>query len=162
MHRDRHARGIAVICAVASMALTAPARAQDGPPPPGASAVSQYAEIVPAAGGPTVPGVEKDNQAQLPRAGSDALEDAPPGTANPLEEIATSSTYGAPVRPAAQAPARDRNAVPPPGSSVDATLRSTVEAIGSTGDARLAGLLIAMVVTTFAAVALSIRRTRAL
>lgn len=123
--------------------------------------MSQYAEIVPAAGGPTVPGVEKDNQAQLPRAGSDALEDAPPGTANPLEEIATSSTYGAPVRPAAQAPARDRNVVPP-GSSVDATLRSTVEAIGSTGDARLAGLLIAMVVTTFAAVALSIRRTRAL
>jgi len=121
--------------------------------------VGQYAEIVPAAGGPTVPGIGTEKQAPLTRAGSKALKNGPPGTADSLAEIATSSTYGASVRPAAQAPARDRDVVPP-GPSVDATLRSTVDAIGSAGDARLVGLLIAVVVTTLGAVALSISRAR--
>ena len=159
--RNKTVMGIAVACAFASLALAAPARAQNGPPPSGASAVSQYAEIVPSAGGPTVPGIGTEKQAPLTGAGSKALKNAPPGIADSLAEIATSSTYGASVLPAAQAPARERKVVPP-GSSVDATLRSTVEAMGSTGDARLAGLLIAVVVTTLAAVALSIRRARAL
>ena len=46
--------------ALITASCTGAARAQDAPPPPDASSVTQYVELVPTAGGPTAPGVESN------------------------------------------------------------------------------------------------------
>ena len=148
--------GIVALFAIVTLALAAPVAAQDGPP----SAADQYAELVPSADGPKAPGAE-ETRTPLPPAGSDALEQASPTIAAPLEEIATSSAYGAPTAPREpQPPARDRDLVPA-STSLDATLSSTLGAVGSTQDTRLAGLLVALLLTTVGAVGLAVLRARA-
>lgn len=122
--------------------------------------MNQYAEVVPGAGGPTAPGVGRKQRSTLPRAADDALSQAPPATASPLEKIATSSTYGAPaILEERRKPVGERNSVPPD-ASFDATLRSTAAAIGSASDARLIGMLGVLLLTTLVAVALAIGRAR--
>lgn len=160
--RKTRLRGIAAVCAAAPLALASLAHAQNAPPNPGASAVSQYVEMVPTGAGPTASGIEKEKRTPLPRAGANALKQAPPTVAKPLEEIATSSTYGAPEpsEQGSQTAAREPDIVPP-GASLEATLRSSAGAIGSASDTRLLSLLVAILVTTSAAVALAIRRASA-
>ena len=148
-----------MVCAGVALLVATPLPAQDRPPV-GDSAVNQYAEVVPGAGGPTTPGLGKQSKTRLPDAADEALQEEPVATAERLKEIATSSTYGAPTRPVK--PASGELAAVPAETSLDATLRSTVTAIASDDDTRLLGLLAAVVVTTFAAVALAIRRARAL
>ena len=163
---------IAAVFAGVSLAFAVPVHAQTNPPNPDGSAVSQYVEMVPAAGGSKAPGVEKKKQTSLPPAGKKALKQAPRAVAEPLEEIATSSTYGAPTIRAEpkptkpepkptkpQAPVRDRDVVPP-GASVEVTLGTTVGAIASATDERLLGLLLTVLVTTLGAVALALRRAQ--
>lgn len=151
---------IAAVFAGVALAFAAAVHAQDNPPNPGGSAVSQYVELVPAAVGSKAPGVETKSQQQtsLPRAGKDALKQAAPVIAEPLETIATSSTYGAPAiraEPNATMP----DAVPP-GASTEIALGTTVNAIVSASDERLLGLLITVLVTMLGAVGLALRRAR--
>ncbi len=160
---------VAAIAAVflgLSLAFAVPGHAQDNPPNPGGSAVNQYVELVPAASGPKAPGVEKRGRTSLPKAGKKALKQAPRAVARPLEEIATSSTYGAPAirvelkptKPRPQATARDPDIVPP--APIEVTLGTTVSAVASATDERLLGLLLAVLVTTLGAVALAVKRAQ--
>ncbi len=129
--------------------------------------MNQYVELVPAASGPKAPGVEKRGRTSLPKAGKKALKQAPRAVARPLEEIATSSTYGAPAirvelkptKPRPQATARDPDIVPP-GAPIEVTLGTTVSAVASATDERLLGLLLAVLVTTLGAVALAVKRAQ--
>jgi hypothetical protein len=149
----------AAIAGVA-IALLAATPAQSQTPAPGASGVEQYRELVPGAGGPSAPGLAPSDQSQLPQAAQDALQQVPPGVATPLEKIATSADYGAPV----DAPAPETS--PPEGgtvsteTSVDAALASAVAAVGSASDARVVGLLVVVFVTTIAAFSLAFTRRR--
>jgi len=162
LQKKRAGSAIALIAGV-SLALASPGQAQD----PGGSAVNQYVEVVPAAGGPKSAGIEKKAQTSLPPAGKEALRQAPPSVAGPLEEIATSSTYGAPAiraepkptKPKPQAPVRDPDVVPPR-APTEVTLGTTVSAIASATDERLLGLLFTVLMTTLGAVALAVRRAR--
>lgn len=146
---------LAAACATLVLVVAAPAQAQPAPPAPGASGVEQYRELVPGAGGPSAPGVGATERTPLPRAGEEALADAPPGVANALQEVATSSEYGAPTSSGEAGTAGGANI------STDATLESTLSAIGSASDARVLGLLLAVLSTTVAAVALAFGRRRA-
>lgn len=168
LQKKRAGSAIALIAGV-SLALASPGQAQD----PGGSAVNQYVEVVPAAGGPRSPGIEKKAQTSLPPAGKEALRQAPPSVAGPLEKIATSSTYGAPAiraepkppkpkpkpKPKPRAPVRDPDVVPPH-APTEVTLGTTVSAIASATDERLLGLLFTVLMTTLGAVALAVRRAR--
>ena len=164
LQKKRAGSAIAVMAGV-SLALASPGQAQD----PGGSAVNQYVEVVPAAGGPRSLGIEKKVRTSLPPAGKEALRQAPPSVAGPLEEIATSSTYGAPAiraepkptkpKPKPQAPVRDPDVVPPR-APTEVTLGTTVSAIASATDERLLGLLLTVLTTTLGAVALAVRRAR--
>jgi hypothetical protein len=169
--QQKRVAGIAAAFAGASLVSAVPVHAQTNPPSPGGSAVSQYVELVPAAVGSKAPGAEaktEKRQDSLPPAGENALKQAPPAIAKPLEKIATSSTYGAPelraeqnaTQPETQAPARDPDAVPPGATVEEVTLGTTVSAIASATDERLLGLLLTMLVTTLGAIGLALRRTR--
>jgi hypothetical protein len=149
--------GVVGVAMIVALALASPVAAQEDPP----SAVDQYAELVPTADGPKAPGNQTETRAPLPPAGSDALEQAPPAVAVPLEEVATSSSYGAPTpQREPQPPARDRDDLPSD-PSLESTLASTFEAVGSTEDSRLLGLLVAIPLVALGAVALAVLRTRA-
>ena len=157
--RRGRAAGLALVAA--SLALAAPAGAQTEPP----SAVDQYVEMVPTAGGPSPPGKDKKKPKQATsQPGKDALKGASPKTAATLEEVATSSLYGAPeastepAKPKPLTPVRDTDSAP---DKVNTTLESAgAVAATSTSDTRLLGLLGAVFVTTLVAVALAIRRAR--
>jgi hypothetical protein len=148
---------MAVACAAVAL-FAAPRTGAQTTPPPAGSGVEQYRELVPGAGGPSAPGVEKSDQAPLTPVGMNALEKESPELAKALEEIATSSDYGAPNAPAKPATATREADVVSPDASVDAAFDGTVSAIGSASDARMLGLLVAVLGTTVAAVALALRR----
>lgn len=151
---------VSVATAGAALLIVTPVRAQDPPPDPG-SAVDQYVEQVPTASGPAAPGIAKKKRSPLPRAGAKALKKAPPKTAKALEEIATSSDYGAPQitsRPKPK-PTTGKKSDAVTTTSVSATLRSSVGALGTASDSRLIGLLAVLLVTAAAAVAIAVRRT---
>jgi hypothetical protein len=156
---------VSIAAAGAALLCVSPVRAQDAPP---GSAVDQYVEQVPTASGPAAPGVTKATRDVLPRAGAKALKKAPPKTAKALEEIATSSNYGAPKvgskpkpkpKPTPTKAASDRKSDEVTTTTVRATLRSSVGALGTASDTRLIVLLAVLLVSSLAAVALSVRRT---
>jgi hypothetical protein len=137
--------------------LATPAHAQEPP-----SAVDQYAELVPDAAGPKAPTPEKDTRAPLPPEAESALDSAPPAIAEPLEEVATSSLYGAPSSPRPPVARQREPRLETPGRvSVPAALRSSVEAVSSTEDRQLVGTGVALLLVTAGAVGLAVRRTRA-
>lgn len=146
---------IAAACAALALLSAAPVSAQPAPPSPGASGVEQYRELVPGASGPSAPGVGSSNRAPLSPAAQDALAQAPADVAGALGEIATSSEYGAPAVSGDSAPGGGD-------VSTDATLQSTLSAIGSATDARVLGLLFVLLSTTVATVALAFQQRRAL
>jgi hypothetical protein len=146
--------------AAAALVLVTAAPAQTQTPSPGASGVEQYRELVPGAGGPSAPGLAPSDQSQLPQAAQDALQQVPPGIATPLEKIATSADYGAPVDAPAPATSPPEGGTVSTETSVDAALASAVAAVGSASDARILGLLVVILVTTIAAFALAFTRRR--
>jgi hypothetical protein len=133
--------------------------------------------MVPTARGPTAPGLGKEKRAPLPQASAKALKRATPTTSHSLQVIATSSTYGAPstgeksstgasdkkpVQPdrARSQAVRRTPDIAPPTVSLDVTLRSAAGAVAVTTDGRLVGLLLTVILTTLAAIALAIKRAR--
>lgn len=155
-------RRIVVACAALAFVLVAsPGHAQQQPPPD-ASAVDQYVEAVPTASGPSVPGITKAKRTQLSPRAKRALKKRAPKTASALEDVATSSTYGAPAASETK-PTRARPRSPddvPPAPSLSAALESTLTAVGETSDTRLLGLLLVVVATTAGAIGLAVRRAR--
>jgi len=109
---------------------------------PGASAVDAYVEAVPTGSGQT-------NPASPGGTSGAAVDDA-------LETVVGSPRYGAPTSVSTA----------PNGSPTDAALttslsesfRSAVGALGTSSDARLVGVLLVALLTTIAAVVLSLRR----
>ena len=70
-------------------------------PPPDTSAIDQYVEGVPTAGGGVANGVGKNRAKALPRRVSALIARDGGSDAETLGEIASSSTYGAPQKPLA-------------------------------------------------------------
>ena len=156
-------RGFAVSLIVAAVAATfaGPALAADEPPPPSDSAVLQYAELVPTGSGSKASGVGKKTQSSLPTKAKRALDTAPKQTASALAVVATSSDYGAPATKAT-APKRVPRNQPSPAQqpSLDRTLEATAAAVAPVGDARLLGLLVALVAIAVGGGALAARAHR--
>lgn len=141
--------------ATALIVAVAPAHAQRAETTPGASAVDAYVEPVPAASGVSqyveaVPtGSGQTNPASPSGKGSSAVADA-------LETVVESPRYGAPaaVSPAPEAPPTNAALT----TSLSESFRSAIGALGTSSDGRLVGVLLVVLLTTVAAVVLSIRR----
>ena len=139
-----------------------PAQAQGEPP--GSSAVDQYVQTV-----PSTPSVDQYVEAVPTGTGSSApgvTAEAPSArgggaqtTSRALKRIARSSNYGAPAPGRMRAGnAAGRMPDPPATTSVSASLRSTLGALGTASDARLLALLAVVLVTTIVAIGLATRR----
>ena len=146
-----------MLVAAAAAAVVGAGRAQSEIPDPSSSAVSQYAELVPTGSGPKAPGVEPPQAAALAPEARRALESTPSEMASLLATVATSSDYGAPQTPLADA-GNDVSGSPSPDEpSLDRTLAATAAAVD---DARILGLLVAMVVIALGGGALAVRARR--
>lgn len=143
---------VGVIVALA-LAVASSGDAADSRPTPRASAVMQYAELVPTARGPVAPGV--DTRASSPPPASRAVGASSAAFAKALAELATSSDYGA--------PSSTTNGSAQPletGSDFNGALRTAAAAAIDVGDARLVGLFAVMVVILVGAAALAVDRRR--
>jgi hypothetical protein len=151
-------RAIASLVAVSGAALAVASGAAYAAPEqedPGASGISQYVEMVPGAAGPKDPGITKETNSPLPRRATKALESAPAATAELLKKVATSSSYGAPTR---QAKPSKRSVEQTPETTL--AVGTTVEAIATTSDARLLGLLTVVLAIAASAIALAAMKAR--
>lgn len=157
----------AQLLAVAATALfvVAPAQAQGEPPKPGASAVNQYVETVPATSsvGQYVEAVPTGTGSSAPGVSAEspsARGDEEQAISRTLEGIAKSSRYGAPTprRTGTKDAAASGMPDAPATTSVSASLRSTLGALGTASDARLFGLLAVVLVTTLGVITLATRR----
>ena len=156
-------RGFAVSLIVVAAAATfaGPALAADEPPAPTDSAVLQYAELVPTGSGSKAPGIGKKTRSSLPTKAKHALDNAPKQAASALAVVATSSDYGAPATRATTPKGVPRNEPSPAEQpSLDRTLEATAAAVAPVGDARLLGLLVALVAIAVAGGALAARAHR--
>lgn len=159
---SRRGRLVAV-AATAVLLAVAPAQAQGEQPGasavnqyvetvPSTSSVSQYVEAVPTGTGSSAPGVTAEAQS--------ARGDGAQETSRALKRIAKSSSYGAstPGRTRAEDAAASRMADATSTTSISASFRSALGALGTASDARLFGLLAVVLVTTVAAIGLATRR----
>ena len=148
-----------MIALVALSVAEAATAATGDEPSPGASSVTQYVELVPTAGGPRAPGVEKEGRVPLSPEAKRALGRVSKATAASLFTIATSSTYGAPSGVGTRASGRvvrDARATTP-SPSRDESLEAIASAVAPAGDARTLALLVVLLVVTLAGGALSLR-----
>jgi len=148
------------------------------PPPVNVPAVDAYVEVLPTAGGGAAVGAGPARSGRLPRALDRRLRRAAGKQAPVLEQIATSSRYGAPPvqrRPVRQTPPRTRRPAPagggrtltPPPPPPAAPVRETVDGgldlaalfTGRDG-ARMIGLGAVMLASALAALAVSGLRRR--
>jgi hypothetical protein len=163
---------VVVVCLLVVFAPGAPARADD--PPPSDSGVIQYTELVPTSGGLEAPGVGTKRKAPLSQKAKRSLRKASPTTAKALEEVATSSDYGAPavqpdpvlpdpVQPDPRRPREPRTAPAPKETppSLERTISATAAAVAPVGDARMIGLLIGLVGIAAGAAVLAARARQA-
>jgi hypothetical protein len=147
----------ATVVAVAGV-LGGPGLAQEEPPAPSSSAVSQYAELVPTGSGPTAPGVKETELAALGPRARQALEQTSEATAKALATIATSSDYGAPrTTPGSADVAPGDDPSPGGGASLDRTFQAAAGAASPVDDAYMIGLLLALLVITVGGAGLAIR-----
>jgi hypothetical protein len=151
---------VAASAAIAALAAAPAAGAQEQQPPE-TPAIQQYVEAVPTGGGSSVPGVTTKKRTPLPPSAEDALKQASPSTSGALEEVATSSEYGAPDAPARSTPVAGRGPdVVPPDTSASTAVWRSIGAVGTASDARLLGLVAVLLAITVGAGALAVRRTR--
>ena len=142
----------------AALAFAAPAVAQDPPPAPADSAISQYVEGVPGVGGTKAPGVGSPGKSRpLPAAIRARLKSAGGADAHVLQQLATSPQLGAPAhRRHAQSavirPSEER-------SSATGALSAAVTAAGDGGGTRFVVLGLALLATTVAVLDSARRRS---
>jgi hypothetical protein len=130
---------------------------------PASSAVSQYVEIVPTSGGGTAPGVGEQKVTPLPQKSDTVLEQVAPAAAPALKEVATSSTYGAPVNKVVVHPASPHTSaarVLHPRKSSAPTVPSPALALGGGTPGSLAWLGVVMLATACILATATIRRRR--
>ena len=154
--RASHACVTTAVIAFAALGFAGASSAAAGDEPsPGASSVTQYVELVPTAGGPKAPGVEKERRLPLSPEAKRALGRVSKATAASLLTIATSSTYGAPSGAGTRAAGRlVRDARP---TAPSPSLQAIAGAVAPAGDARMIALLVLLVAVTLAGGALSLR-----
>ena len=141
---------------IAAGAVAGVAGAQDGPPAPSSSAVSQYAELVPTGKGPTAPGLQQAQASDLSPTARAALDGIPPAIAGTLAKVATSSDYGAPAASAGASGMTSGRSVAA-GSSLDRTFQAATTAASPISDTDLLGLLATLLVITGGGAALAVR-----
>jgi hypothetical protein len=94
----------ALAAASAAVLMTAaPALGEEPPPPPGTPSIDQYVETIPRSSGGAPVGVGMPRVTPLPRVVASRLHRRRDAVAERLEEVATSSAWGAPTRAAAPA-----------------------------------------------------------
>jgi hypothetical protein len=133
---------------VAAGALAGAAGAQDGPPAPSSSGVSQYAELVPTGKGPTAPGLQEAQAARLSPTARAALDGISPATAKALATISTSSDYGAPATTSDTADVTPGGSSSGGGTSLDRAFEAAATAASPISDTDLIGLLVTLLVVT--------------
>ena len=147
LHR---AGGVAIVFAAAFLAASGQALAGDPPSPlPPTSAIDQYIESVPTAGGGVTNGVGKKRAKALPRRVGALIARDGGADAETLGEIASSSTYGAPQKPLAP-----KRVAPSSPSALSAAATAT----GSSGSYALWLLGILALTTVGAFVAAGLRQ----
>ena len=167
---------LATIGAIAAATLVASATAGTtgtaDDPPPADSAVIQYTELVPTSKGAKAPGVGTKTRAQLPPKAKRALRDTPAKTTKALVTVSTSSDYGAPATaqprtapskagpPTRTKPPRRDALSPNEEPSLERTLSATAVAAAPVDDARMLGLLVALVGIAVAGAVLAARARR--
>ena len=142
---------------VAAGAFAGTASAQDGPPAPSSSAVSQYAELVPTGKGPTAPGLQEAQASDLSPAARAALDGIPPAIAGALAKIGTSSDYGAPASGSASSGVALGASSGAERPSLDRTFQAAATAASPISDLDLIGLLLTLLVITGGGAALAVR-----
>jgi hypothetical protein len=95
----RHSVFPTVVVAALVLALAAPATAAPPQPKPNDSGLDQYVEMIPSGAGKAAPGVGKKRRAALSARAKAELKAKGGKDAAALEQIATSSDYGAPTQP---------------------------------------------------------------
>ncbi len=152
-------RGSAFALALLAASCAGAAHAQREPPKPDASSVAQYVELIPTAGGPTAPGVDKEQRLPLPPRAKRALDKASESTADSLAAVATSSTYGAPSKLGSDSERSAREALPSiEEPSRDQSLQAVAAAVAPDGEIRMIGLLLILAAVTVGGAAFSVRR----
>jgi len=150
--------GVAILFAAAFLAASGQALAEDPPSPlPPTSAIDQYVESVPTAGGGVANGFGKTRSKALPRRVGALIARDGGADAETLGEIASSSTYGAPQKRLAP-----KRVVQPPRQAPDSSgaLSAAATATGSSGSYAL-WLVAILVLTTVAALVTAGLRQRA-
>ena len=170
MHKN--ARRTLLAVAAAAFLLSggeALANHKPGQPHGNASAVDQYVEQVPTSSGSVVSGQGGGQKRELPRSVQKQLADAGGEDATVLEDVATSSDYGAPqeqLKLDKKDKARLREAVTDlrgEDSRVDvgSAVAAPVSVLAEGNDGRLLGLVIVMALIALATVAAAAYRQRA-
>jgi hypothetical protein len=140
--------------------LSASARAihEPGHPPP--AAIEQYIEQVPTSQGSQPAGVGKARKRSLPAPVRKRLQQLAGTDAPTLERIATDPTLGAPARKLKRPKRYEQDGATTDDSGASRALSAAVEAAGSGSDARIIGLLVALVAITAFLAALAVRQRR--
>ena len=150
-----------IVCAVGAVATAgtfgSAALAQERTPAPSSSAVSQYAELIPSGTGPTAPGVDETQLAELTPSARYALASRPDAVAKALATVATSSDYGAPKTTDAAATTPPGESYPGDEPSLDRTFQAAATAASPGGDAYMVGLLLALLFVTAGGATVAIR-----
>jgi hypothetical protein len=159
--RHRSGSAASLAAAITALVLVAPAQAQRPRPPEDASAILQYVEAVPTAGGDRAVGVGVAEAEPLPPAVAQHVEQQAGPEAEALKTVATSSAYGAPqIAPKRLEPTEPTGAA---SSAAPSLVAAGLRAAGSGGSERGIAVLAALLGgITVAAVALAVRRQRGL
>jgi hypothetical protein len=126
-------------------------------------AICQYVEDVPTSKGPKQTGVGKEKKVkQLPRSVEKKIREESPTLAPKLEEVATSTKYGAPEEIKATKQEQKRVVKRLRAAEVERNrpIPAALGAVSGSGDGRLLGLVIVMAAMTVAAVAAAVIRKR--
>jgi hypothetical protein len=136
------------------------ASAANKPPKPGASAVSQYVEMLPTGSGSVAAGAKGNTPAPLAPTARRALRSVGGQTAAALTTVATSHAYGAPDRTTKREPkpVADRSSQKP--ASLASALSSVAVTSNASGSGQIVLLLILIPLTAVAMLAARVLRQR--
>jgi hypothetical protein len=150
---------VAAFLVAASLAPSAGAAHTPGHPPP--AAIEQYIEQVPTSQGSRPAGVGKARKRPLPQSVRQRLVQQGGTDAPTLERIATDPTLGAPARKLKRPKGYAERAATTDDPDASRALSAAVEAAGSGSDARIIGLLVALVAITVLVGGLALWQRRA-
>jgi hypothetical protein len=150
--------GRAIVIAVFALLLVAPAAWAGGKPP----SIDQYVEQIPTSKGPKPTGGPAQTVSRLPRTVERTIRSEGGNDAQALEEVATSSRFGAPKKIKVAKKERKQLEKKLRAKSVEEpkAIPAAIGAVSETGNGRLLALVIVMATMTAAALALAGLRRR--